>query len=378
LRRSGEVSMQHEVPEVLFCDLCNTSVPLQDVTSGAAVRHQGKTIGGCCLASLRGAGPSPAPLPVGLPAGPAPTAAPTPSPATRGSHDGRLLPLGIAVLVAVAAATLFLDLRIDGIQSRWQERGEELAAGQRTQGEAIQEMRAAFDGIPRRPDLDAIAGRLQTIEASQQRSGEQHGAMAQELARASAMLQAVQQAQLEAANRRVDYGPALEDLRRQLQQQAVSLGELLAQPRRAEPAPASAEPMPPMAVPGLSPELALQVQRLKDPDAATRFEAVDELLRSKLPEVLEHLLPMTKDADTFVRRLCVEGLKDFVKPAAVEALIASLGDAEEIVRDTAWRSLKELTGQKIPFEPGAGRDARARAQQKWQEWWDKNRDSFGT
>ena len=38
--------------DVQFCDLCGTSVPLADLESGAAVRHQAKTIGACCLAVL--------------------------------------------------------------------------------------------------------------------------------------------------------------------------------------------------------------------------------------------------------------------------------------------------------------------------------------
>src|SRR5262245_35304526 len=104
--------MQPDVPEVLFCDLCNTSVPLQDVTSGAAVRLQGKTVGSCCLHALR-AGAAPAAAADGATASaPPPVAA---GAAARGAHDNRVLPIGIAVLVAVAAATLFLDFRIDQV-----------------------------------------------------------------------------------------------------------------------------------------------------------------------------------------------------------------------------------------------------------------------
>ena len=71
------------------------------------------------------------------------------------------------------------------------------------------------------------------------------------------------------------------------------------------------------------------------------------------------------------------GIASFKRPEAVEALLVALGDAVAPVRETAWRSLKELTGQKIPFEPDGSKDARARAVQKWQEWWEKNRATFG-
>ena len=62
----------------------------------------------------------------------------------------------------------------------------------------------------------------------------------------------------------------------------------------------------------------------------------------------------------------------------VEALLAGLADADENVRDTAWGSLKILTGQKLPFEATGTKDVRARAVQRWQEWWDKNKATFGS
>ena len=48
--------MQPQDPlDVSFCDFCNTSVPVQDLEQGAALRHNGKTIGACCLPALRSA-----------------------------------------------------------------------------------------------------------------------------------------------------------------------------------------------------------------------------------------------------------------------------------------------------------------------------------
>ena len=41
-------------PEVFFCDLCNTSVPQQDLDTGAAARTHDKIVGACCLTELRG------------------------------------------------------------------------------------------------------------------------------------------------------------------------------------------------------------------------------------------------------------------------------------------------------------------------------------
>ena len=93
---------QYDVP---FCDLCNTSVPLQDLELGVAVRHGDKTIGSCCLMQLRQGS---------VPAGESPAGeSPTQSLGSPQSQlDTRLLPLFLVLLVAVAAATIWLDFRI--------------------------------------------------------------------------------------------------------------------------------------------------------------------------------------------------------------------------------------------------------------------------
>lgn len=359
---------QADAFEVPFCDLCNTSVPLQDLEDGTAVRHQGKTIGACCLVALRGAG---------APAAGRPALVSEPGAAQpRAFHDSRLLPLGIALLAAVAAATIFLDYRLADAELQWGQDTERLETRLTGQADVLGGVSMALDGVVRRDDFEARLARLQDVELAVGRLGEQNAGLAKELRASRTALEGMLR---EMEERQPDYGPVLTELRQQLQQQAVALAELKAMPRPQPAAPAAAEPLPAAEMaPGLPPELGHLVAKLGDEDPATRFEAVDELLRSKNPAVLEHLLPMAKDADLFVRRLTVEGLRDFRQPSVVDTLITALADPEEIVCDTAWRSLKEVTGQRFPFDYSASRDARVRAQQRWQEWWDKNRETFGS
>ncbi len=127
---------------------------------------------------------------------------------------------------------------------------------------------------------------------------------------------------------------------------------------------------------GLPAGLAHQVGRLKDEDAGNRFEAVDQLVQSQHPSVLEPLLPMLRDSDAFVRRLTAEGLASFKDKLSVDALIIALADRESIVRHTAHASLKKLTVQTIPFDPDGSGSSRSQAQRRWKDWWDKNRDRF--
>jgi tetratricopeptide (TPR) repeat protein len=129
--------------------------------------------------------------------------------------------------------------------------------------------------------------------------------------------------------------------------------------------------------PALGEALLKHVKKLQATDAAVRFEAVDELFRAKDVAVLPSLLPMTKDVDPFVRRLVVDGLREWKRPEVIEAVLAALADADENVRDQAWESLKALTGQKIPFEAAGPKDERIRAAQGWLDWWEKNKATFG-
>lgn len=357
--------------EVQFCDLCGTSVPLTDLERGAAIRHQAKTIGACCLQVLK-QGVSPLASP-GVPETP-----PPPRPAAAG--DRGVMWAAVVVLVAVAAATLYLDFRIAGVAGEQVGMDARLGEGLKGASDLLLKFDLQMDGAARRADVDSVREKLAAIDAvvagMQQRQAKSDGDFVQALA-------ALQQQVIGLRDGAIDYRPLFDSLREQIQRQGVAIGDLrsIAQSApKSEPAPAAPQPdVAPAVDPGLPAELAAQVARLQDADAAVRFEAVDQLLVSKNVAVLPHLLPMTKDTDGFVRRLAVEGLRDFKHPDAVDALIEALADSDVNVADTAWGSLKKLTGQKIPFEATApSKDARVRAQQRWREWWDKNKGTFGS
>ncbi len=362
--------MSEPALDVVFCDLCEVSVSVAELASGAAIRHRGKVIGPCCLGALRGVAPAPANA---APAGAAPASA--------GSSDGRIFPIAIVLLAAVAAATIFLDQRFTSADARWQKGQEQLFAAQQEQGQLLQRVDMAADAAVRRVDLDALQARLQELAAGLPRSEDvtkQLGALAQELASARQDVRGV-------AEREIDYRPLFDEQRGRQQRMLELLATLRDAAANPAPAPAPAVlPAPEQPVDAstpantLPPALAAQVAKLKSAEASVRFVAVDELFRSKNVDVLVHLLPMAKDADPFVRRLTIDGLRDHKRADVVEALLAGLADADENVRDTAWGSLKILTGQKLPFEATGSKDVRARAVQRWQEWWDKNKATFGS
>lgn len=351
--------------EVLFCDLCNASVPEHDLQVGKALRHHGRVIGACCLGALRSGGT----------AQHSPVAART---------EARTWPLALIMLAAVAAGTLHLDQRIEAERTERQQDLERLTADVRERSEVLVAMDGTVDGVAEsirtgipqlQQQLVGVQEALQALAAGGMRASQAHD---EALATLRAELDGL-------ARKQVDPVPALQQLDAAVQSLAMQLAE-----QRAQPVPPPAMPQPgdvpparqePSQAPpagGLPPELAHQVARLADADPAVRFDAVDELVRSKHPLAAPALLPLAKDGDLFVRRLAVEGLRHFRTAPVLDALVTALADPEELVRETAWRSLQEMTGQKLPFDAAASREVRSRAQRAWAEWAEANKATFGT
>lgn len=361
--------MQQDQVEVAFCDLCGTSVPDSDFSSGTAQRLHGKTIGACCLAKLRAAAP------VGLPAPPAEK--------RPGSGDPRLVPVAIAVLAALAAATIFLDHQVASVDARRLLDHKQLVQIVGSDHDAIQRVDVAMDGTARRADLDALGERLAAATGAMQRDSAE---VREILGGVQKEVGGVQRDLRTTAAAAIDYRPLFEDLRQQLQRQAAAIADLRAGGTVVASTP-KIDPIPPP-TPGnptdaaandlMAGPLGEHVRKLQSTDPAIRFEAVDALVRSKNPAILPHILPLARDSDSYVRRLTVEGLQEHKRPEVVEALLTSLADADELVREQAWRSLREISGQKLPFDAAASKDQRARAVQRWQEWWDKSKATFGS
>ena len=142
---------QYDVP---FCDLCNASVPLQDLESGVAVRHGEKTIGACCLAQLRQGGAGAAQL----------TPAAEGSDGGHGQLDARLLPLSLAMLFAVAVATIWLDFRIAEGEARRETVDKAFQGLLEDHAEAVHTVSEELDGVPRRAELDSLGAGVHALK----------------------------------------------------------------------------------------------------------------------------------------------------------------------------------------------------------------------
>lgn len=367
--------MQDQEVEVSFCDLCGTSVPAGDIESKQAVVHQGKVIGSCCLRSLRGEA-----LSAGGASGDAPKAPAMPADKSGAPAEGsRLMTVAIVLLAALAGGIIFVDSRIAGLEAAWTKAQSDNDSRQKADSEALLGLGIKLDGMPTRDDVQslrdenkALSDSLAAIEAS---SGKRQAVLEQEI-------DGLRRALRTAEDKIVDYRPLFEDLR-QRHTRAIAAIEgmrdrVAAVPASVVPVEDASDPEPSAPTSDLPADLAEQVKSLAAADPAVRFEAVDVLVESKNLKVLPHLLPLAKDPDAFVRRLTVEGLREFRQAEAIDALVEALRDEDENVCDTAWRSLRDMTGQKFPFDASANKESRGRAAQKWADWWAKARDTFGS
>lgn len=353
--------------QVYFCDLCNTSVPEQDLASGDAQRIHDKIIGACCLKELR-AGSSPA----------APAAIGDSAPKA-GSSKGWFL-AAFVMLIAVAGSTVFLEWRIAqesttvgrtlrGARSDLDTIDERVVSVEKRLGSTLSE--GALDPVQDR--VKRVAAELTGVEERIVGSVSRNATRLRDIGTQIHALDSGQR----------DHVARIAELHGEMRRLTERVDDLIvAAARRPEPAStvpeevsADPETVPP-APDALPPQLASFVAQLKDPDDGARFEAVDELLQSGDKRVFPHVLPLSKDPDPFVRRLVFEGLKDYRSPESVDVLVEALADSESLVRYTAHASLKSLTGQDFPFDPDAAAGKRAGMQRRWREWWGKNREGM--
>jgi len=362
--------MQEQEVEVSFCDLCGTSVPAGDIEGRKAVQLQGKTVGGCCLAALRESeGEKSAPVSV--------VTSVTGGGSDKGGDSGRLLTVAIVLLAALAGGVIFLDSRLSRLEDAWVKASGESATRQKADSEALMGLSVKADGLVAREDIDALQKKTDSLGESLATlttdSGKRQAVLEQEVG-------GLRRQVAESQKKVVDYRPLFEDLRERHTRAMAAIegmrSEVAAVPASVV-AVADGKDPPPIVGAEVPEDLADHVRKLSSGDPAVRFEAVDVLVDSRNLTVLPYLLPLAKDTDAFVRRLTVDGLREFQKAEAVDVLIEALRDEDENVCDTAWRSLRTLTGQKFKFDAAANKESRGRAAQAWQDWWTKARPTFG-
>jgi len=118
------------------------------------------------------------------------------------------------------------------------------------------------------------------------------------------------------------------------------------------------------------------VAELQNQNSGVRWQAVQSLGATKDATVAEHLTPMLKDPDIFVRMATARILGDLQAMVGIPALIAALEDPEASVREASVVSLRSVTGQNFRFDPSGKDSERSKRVKAWRDWWEKSADDL--
>lgn len=400
---------QGNAVKIYFCDICNQSIPFKDLDDGIAVAVRGKLICASCNATVVAAQKSPgAPVMPGLPNG-APAGGAAPVVSSGGSRGGvSLIWMVLAMGGAVGASWYLQKEEMKKLETRI---GNDVAAGfedtrkvgQRVDavGRSLEKLQAGLDELGRqiRTEEEVSAARTRKSIAEFDTRFEQVKSYVSENERAKEQLQ-----QLEM--RSTASNEVLLNLQKELSQMRIAMTDLagvvakggIAAANNPQPAAngnnnnpgggangnnnnsAEAPPSDPGVAPNALPLQALPndlqpfAKKLKAADPADRWDAVDQLGRSRDGRVVAYITPMLKDSDDFVRQLSANVIGDLAKysKAATPFLIDALADEKPFVREAAAQSLRKVTDQNIKFDTFGKKEDRAKQQDAWRKWWTAN------
>jgi predicted nucleic acid-binding Zn-ribbon protein len=120
-----------------------------------------------------------------------------------------------------------------------------------------------------------------------------------------------------------------------------------------------------------------QVKKLKaklsSKDNSARFEAVNQVYDERIKEALPFLLPLLEDSDQFVQVGAIQTVGEFLYLPAIPILIKVLRDQDVTVREEALLQLIRMSGEtSLNFDPRGSNSEREKAIRKWEDWLKKN------
>ena len=392
---------ERQAMKILFCDLCNESVPETDLSGGRAVRLKGRVVCASCEASMGGlageASSSPFESPTDPPQSPAvfgaaasasdpglgfatasdpgvPPAAPV---ATADSSSRGLMVGGVALIFSVAIA-FHLSGEIETLRKTASEERGALDGG-------VTGVRIDMAGVLGR--VDNLGGELEArmdarIEETREQLSGELKTVAGDLAGAGETV-ADLQVRLSRIDRQRSDGDAeferrLGELAFQLRSSREDVRSLADRMGTVERASVAGVPaVVPQETPAApAPPWHSSLADLANDNAGTRWNAVQALGETEDPAVVPHLLDLLGDDDVFVRMAVARVLGDLKVPASVERLIDALEDGEAVVRESAMVSLRDITGRNFKFDAVASSSDRAKKVKAWRQWWSKAREGF--
>lgn len=372
--------------KIYFCDICNQSIPLKDIEDGVAVASRGKMICSVCNAASNAtktaafAQTSAAPAPQTVPA------------ERSNSSFGRDLLLVAVAVAGGAGLSWYLQ------KQEWNKyetkltndltavRGEQSTLASRLDSakQSFERLQSGIDDLSRqlKAEEDVSAARTRKATGEFDARFEQVKAYVSENERSKDQIQ-----QLEM--RTSASTEVISNLQKELSQLRGTMIELagivakvgsappaVQQPADQQPADVNPTPAAPMPLGALPNDLQGFAKKLKSTDAAERWDAVDQLGRSRDARVVPYVVSTLKDTDDFVRQISANVLGDLTKAAkpSVPFLIDALSDEKPFVREAVAQSLRKITDQNLKFDTFGKKEDRVKQQDAWRKWWAANGD----
>lgn len=358
--------------DVIFCDICNESVPLGDLREGRAERIKERVVCSACQMAMGVA--------EGGEAHESNAGRPVPAPGARAVARPRRTIAGEWV-----AAASMLTMGLGG----WyvlDEVDRQRVAGAEATADQVGELRRSVSGVESRlfdevlranrmaetgptallAELAALRGLL---EAERDFARSERERIAQDLTRMTEQIGGMVRAQAEDSDsaRAIT---ALENGLAQAHEDIDLLARSLLEGLEAGPDRAPAELRAEVAED--QPEWLAWLGGLASADPGERWDTVEQLGQTGDPQCAEHLMPLLDDNDLFVRLAAARVLGDLGNTSAVPELIDALEDSEPSVRETALLSLRRLTHREFGFDPSAREAERERRIREWRKWWERS------
>jgi hypothetical protein len=368
---------------VHFCDLCNESVPQGDLDAGKAVIRNGRVICSTCEGAMsagedKGAEPAPV-VPPGGPQTPArisPTELPARPPKQAAAGAGLALAMAlIALLACIGGGVYFFD-RVEGNRAalrgqlaetrRLIARSSERTDERLTRG--VEDLSSQSESLA--GQIGVFGARLDEASRHQFEAmevlREDVSRLAERLRELDALVGAVERHEQELSK--------VGDTVAGLHAEVLLLGDRILAAAQLE----ATTPPETARIDEQNPSWWPLVARLASQSSDIRWQTIQDLGDTGDPAVAEHVVPMLKDPDIFVRMASARILEELRAVSAIPALIDALEDPEASVREAAAVALRSISGRDLRFDPDAKEAERARQIKAWRDWWKRaERDLLG-
>lgn len=351
--------------KIFFCDICNESIPLQDIKENKATTIKGKIFCLKCnpLNELAGteAGSGSAPA----------------KPASAGAVGF----LGF-VVVLLAGGLGYALWRLEGGTAAAETAGA--AAGSAELDAKVADLRTLVSALQTNFEalvpLRAVPAELATLKENLAAASGEVGRLAKD---STGLVDGL--AALGKLRERVEALALRQD------EQSQSFGKINAALAGIQEGMQKLADRPPVVVAGAGgesdaggdaaappdPELVAIIEHLSAAETMTRWEAVEAIRRRGEKALVPHVMPLLDDKDTFVRAQAIYTLGELKAMAAVPKLVKLLRDEEIMIREEAMTALVGVTKQsQLKFDVNGSKANRDKGVKKWEEWLATNKDLF--